>query len=73
MSDLPFLMSAHRAAEVVGNFSNPLEVSWTYMTDNFSQFSIMTWISFVFHEVQNTPELHMCETDFSKLSQNALC
>ena len=52
MSDLPFLMSAHRAAEVVGNFSNPLEVSWTYMTDNFSQFTILTWISFALHEVQ---------------------
>ena len=47
------MMSAYRAVEVVGNFSNPVEVSWNYMTDNFSEFSITTWISFILHEVQN--------------------
>jgi len=53
MADLPFMTSAYRAVEVVGNFSNPVEVSWNYMTDNFSEFSITTWISFILHEVQN--------------------
>lgn len=39
----------------LGNVSNPVapyaESGWNYMTDNFSEFAILTWISVVFHEV----------------------
>lgn len=48
-------MPRHSAAEeltMAGYLINPLEVGWTYMTDNYSHFTIATWFSVVLHEVR---------------------
>lgn len=48
-------MPRHSAAEelaMAGYLINPLEVGWTYMTDNYSDFTIATWFSIVLHEVR---------------------
>lgn len=37
---------------MAGYLINPLEVCWTYMTDNYSEFTIATWFSVVLHEVR---------------------
>ena len=37
---------------MAGYLINPLEVGWTYMTDNYSDFTIATWFSIVLHEVR---------------------
>ena len=48
-------MPCHSATEelaMAGYLINPLEVCWTYMTDNYSEFTIATWFSVVLHEVR---------------------
>ena len=51
-----WLGSVYAAAEVLGNITDPLDEAiirpaWTYMTDNYSKFTIAFWFSMAFHEV----------------------
>lgn len=56
MSESGLLLSTvHRTAETLGSIHNPfesyVESGWNYMTDNYSEFAIATWISVILHEV----------------------
>lgn len=56
--DSPAIWKDHiyNTIEVVGNITNPLDdfllaPAWTYMTNNFSKFTISFWFSIIWHEV----------------------
>ena len=56
-SDLSSAGSLSALLQTVANAShNPIEPyvasGWTYMTDNYSRFTIAVWISLILHEVQ---------------------
>lgn len=56
MSDSGLLLSTvYRTAETLGSIHNPfesyVESGWNYMTDNYSEFAIATWISVILHEL----------------------
>lgn len=52
-----WLDSVYATAGQLGNITDPLdrailEPAWTYMTDNYSKFTIAFWFSIVLHEVR---------------------
>lgn len=51
----PVMNALYSTAELLGNTSVPfepqLETGWRYMTANYSQLSIATWISIILHEI----------------------
>ena len=55
-SSSDWLSSVYATAETLGNITNPLDEAilgpaWTYMTDNYSKFTIAFWFSIALHEV----------------------
>ena len=51
-----WLGSVYATAEALGNITDPIDEAflgpaWTYLTENYSKFTIAFWFSIVLHEV----------------------